>query len=200
MPKNWFEENAPKDAPKEGVPVISPEGEPGLMPYENIQAAQERGFKLASRVTSPEGESYFVPSENVGRAIKEHGFTLDEKQPARFPQYSPVDAGIKRPDLGEKYKEDTKAGPFTKPGAAEAATDVSGEGLKTAAIGTAAGVLGAGPAAAAVEASPVVAGGIATGAKWAMKNPIVAGLGYHIARELGIPLPKVLDVLSKFKE
>jgi hypothetical protein len=124
------------------------------------------------------------------------------EQPARFPQYSPVNAGIKRPDLGEQYREDTKAGPFTKPGAAEAATNVGTEGLKTAVLATAAGVTagGTGLATGAVEAAPAVAGAVGASARWAIKNPIVAGLGYHIARELGIPLPKVLDVLSKFKE
>jgi hypothetical protein len=121
-------------------------------------------------------------------------------QPKQFPQYSPVNAGIKRPDLGEQYKKDTAAGPFTKPGAAEAATNVGTEGLKTAAIATAAGVGGAGLAASAVEASPAVLGAIGTGAKWVKDNPIMAGLAYHVARELGLPLPKVLDVLARFKE
>ena len=119
------------------------------------------------------------------------------KQPDQFPEYSPVNAGIKRPDLSEQYKKDTAAGPFTKPGAAEKAIGVDPAAMGTAVLATAAGAAGAGPAA---EVAPAVLGAIGTGAAWAKKNPVVAGLGYHIARELGIPLPKVLDVLAKYKE
>jgi hypothetical protein len=55
----------------------------------------------------------------------------------------------------------------------------------------------------AVSAAPLVAeaaGPIGTAAKWVKDNPVLAGIGYHVARELGIPLPKMLDVLSKFKD
>jgi hypothetical protein len=119
------------------------------------------------------------------------------EQPKQFPEYSPAGTGIKRPDPTEQYKKDTAAGPFTKPGAAEKAMDIDPKAMGTAAIATAAGAAGAGPVA---EVAPAVLSAIGTGASWAKNNPVVAGLGYHIARELGIPLPKVLDVLAKYKE
>ena len=34
---------------------------------------------------------------------------------------------------------------------------------------------------------------------WTTAHPVAAAMGYHIARELGIPLPKILDVMSKFQ-
>jgi hypothetical protein len=36
----------------------------------------------------------------------------------------------------------------------------------------------------------------ANAAKWVKSNPVSAGLAYHLARNLGVPLPKVLDLLS----
>jgi hypothetical protein len=65
--------------PDNRTAVISPEGEPGYIPQDNLQAAAGRGFKPAVMVTSPEGESGFMPRENVAKAIKERGFTVGQK-------------------------------------------------------------------------------------------------------------------------
>jgi hypothetical protein len=204
---NWFEQNAPeadKNAPDKNTPpgkdwfaenapttvaVISPEGEPGHIPEENLQAAQARGFKPAVMVTSPEGESGWMPRENVERAIKERGFTVGQAPTSveqSFPKYSKEAqsntrqmavaglTGMPTPNMTEDDKASFERGKAT--------------GAVTAT---------------AVSAAPLVAeaaGPIGTAAKWVKDNPVLAGIGYHVARELGIPLPKMLDVLSKFKE
>jgi hypothetical protein len=47
-------------------------------------------------------------------------------------------------------------------------------------------------------ASPALIPVARVATKWATTHPVVAAFGYHLARELGIPLPKILDVMSKF--
>jgi hypothetical protein len=39
-----------------------------------------------------------------------------------------------------------------------------------------------------------------TAVKWVANNPVSAALGYHLARKLGVPLPKILDVLGAMSE
>jgi hypothetical protein len=52
----------------------------------------------------------------------------------------------------------------------------------------------------AVEAgAPLIGAGAKAVAGWTAAHPVAAAMGYHIARELGIPLPKILDVMSKFQ-
>lgn len=60
--------------PTNQVAVLSPEGDAGYIPAENLQAAQAKGFKQATQVTSPEGDSGWMPTENVADAIKSRGF------------------------------------------------------------------------------------------------------------------------------
>jgi hypothetical protein len=157
-----------------------------LYPPGSVPHSPAAGRRPAAATTSPAGDWF---ADNAPKSTT--------KQPDQFPEYSPAGTGIKRPDLSEQYKKDTAAGPLTKPGAAEKAIGVDPEAMGTAALATAAGAAGAGPVA---EVAPAVLGAIGTGAAWAKQNPVIAGLGYHIARELGIPLPKVLDVLAKYKE
>jgi hypothetical protein len=71
----------------------------------------------------------------------------------------------------------------------------SGDEGKAAAmtgVGLATGAALVSPALAPVGRAALVAG------KWAGAHPVVAAMGYHLARELGIPLPKIMDVMSKF--
>ena len=68
---------------------------------------------------------------------------------------------------------------------------------KVAQVLTAAPVIGAAGAAlgpTAEAAAPVAK----AAASWSAAHPLWSAFGYHVARELGIPLPKVLDVMSKF--
>jgi hypothetical protein len=60
------------------VTVISPEGQTGQMPQENLEAAKARGFKMAVQVTSPEGQTGWIPQENADRAVKERGFKMGQ--------------------------------------------------------------------------------------------------------------------------
>lgn len=84
-----------------GVPVISPDGERGEVPEENLQAALQRGFQLDDggaapvpgaspeaapaeprmvRVRSPEGDEGMVPETSLAAAL-ERGFTdLDAEE------------------------------------------------------------------------------------------------------------------------
>lgn len=50
----------------------------------------------------------------------------------------------------------------------------------------------------AAAAAPTVGRAAVVASKWASAHPVAAAMGYHLARELGIPLPKILDVMSKF--
>jgi hypothetical protein len=49
------------------------------------------------------------------------------------------------------------------------------------------------------QGAKAVGGKAADAAAWLKSNAIPAAFAYHIARELGIPLPKVLDVLSSYE-
>ena len=65
-------------------------------------------------------------------------------------------------------------------------------------LGTAAAI---GPA---MIAAPELAIGAArlapVAAKWGISHPVLMAMAVHVARGMGVPLPKVLDVLSKFGE
>jgi hypothetical protein len=68
----------------------------------------------------------------------------------------------------------------------------------------AAGIAGAGEAGAATPgvaktAGPVIGQTAKAVGSWTAAHPLATAMGYHIARELGIPLPKILDVMSKFQ-
>jgi len=36
--------------------------------------------------------------------------------------------------------------------------------------------------------------------KWVANNPVIAAGAYHVARKLGVPLPRVLDLLGVWSE
>jgi hypothetical protein len=59
------------------VPVISPEGQPGQIPQENLSAAIGRGFQTAVRMTSPEGQSGWIPQSNAAAALS-RGFKVGQ--------------------------------------------------------------------------------------------------------------------------
>jgi hypothetical protein len=48
---------------------------------------------------------------------------------------------------------------------------------------------------------PVVAGAVAGAAPagtWAAAHPVLTAFGLHVARKLGVPVPKMLDLVSEF--
>jgi hypothetical protein len=64
--------------------------------------------------------------------------------------------------------------------------------------GKAAGAISV-PLVAAATAAPALAPAAKAITAWTVAHPVATAMGYHLARELGIPLPKILDVLSKFQ-
>src|ERR1700722_11204407 len=57
------------------VPVITPQGDPGSVPFDKLDSALASGFKKAVAVTSPKGEFGLVPHDKAADAIK-IGFTI----------------------------------------------------------------------------------------------------------------------------
>ena len=68
------------------VEVISPDGQAGTIPQENLaEALRDGGFKQAARVVSPEGISGSLPLENLDEALK-NGFKLQSDTPGYNPK------------------------------------------------------------------------------------------------------------------
>jgi hypothetical protein len=96
--------------------------------------------------------------------------------------------------VGQQMSDDARnsalagvpGGSTNVPRASDTAIKVAGGALGAAAVGTAA-------------VTPGVLPAIGSAAAWIKNNPVIAGFSYHIARELGVPLPKVLDVLARYK-
>ena len=63
-----------------GILVLSPEGQYGSVPKENLEEAQSRGFRIATHVVSPEGVEGLLPLDKAGEAVK-RGFTIGQKTP-----------------------------------------------------------------------------------------------------------------------
>ena len=53
---------------------------------------------------------------------------------------------------------------------------------------------------AVAAAAPIAGRAILAGGKIAAQNPFWTAAAIHLARELGVPVPKVLDIFSKFGE
>jgi hypothetical protein len=51
------------------IKVLSPEGQLGEIPEENLSAALQRGFQKAVAVTTPEGDQGYIPQKSVGDAV-----------------------------------------------------------------------------------------------------------------------------------
>jgi|SRR5215831_20879530 len=116
----------------------------------------------------------------------------------KYPQYADLTAApmSKPPDMIQKQEFDNPASPNfrggnTIPGAYEG-MNASGD------EGQAAAMTGAGAAVAAAAAVPLVGPVLGTAAKWAALHPVQTEMGIHLARRLGVPIPKVLDAISEF--
>src|ERR1051325_6858406 len=57
------------------VDVYDDQGNKGKIPVDNLQAALQRGFKPAVRVTSPDGRGGWLPNDMMGEAMK-RGFKI----------------------------------------------------------------------------------------------------------------------------
>lgn len=57
------------------VPMLSPEGKSGDVPFKNVDAAKQAGFKVAVTMRSPDGQTGYIPAENV-QAAAAKGFQM----------------------------------------------------------------------------------------------------------------------------
>lgn len=86
-----------------------------------------------------------------------------------------------------------------KAAALTAASSTVGGVLSAPAVGTATvgtGILDATGQAITREAIKYGPSVATQAARWIATNPVATAFGYHVARRLGIPLPKILDVLQ----
>src|ERR1035438_1070787 len=61
------------------VPMISPSGDPGDIPYEQMKAALAAGAKMAVSGKSPDGKIGYVPADRYQDAAKAGGTILPLK-------------------------------------------------------------------------------------------------------------------------
>lgn len=170
------------------VPMFAPTGEVGDVPKENVQAAVQKGFKLGQDMVAPDGVTHgTVPIDNVHAAIAK-GFNLVGAAPA-----APNPIG----QASTQAQYDVQAaGPYTKPGAAEA-----GMGFGTPASET---LSNAGQAVAkgANYAAPIMTGGASLPVQMAVQGAasgadtaVGGGSGKDIATStaIGAAIPAVAE-------
>jgi uncharacterized protein YbjQ (UPF0145 family) len=181
------------------ITMLSPSGEVADIPAENaVAAAREGGYVAAvDMMNAKDNSTATIPLARAHDALISGEFTFKNPSDATLS----AGASVPKPRADEPYDEkntgslgDLIGG---KPGAYEShVNQTPGEvlgHLGKAAVATGAGVVGAG---AAAEIGPVAT----AVTHFVTAHPIAVGFAYHIARELGVPLPKMLDLLSKIKE
>jgi uncharacterized protein YbjQ (UPF0145 family) len=177
--------------------MLAPNGDVADIPPDRAQDAVKDGYKIGVDMQGKDGSIATIPADRVHDALAAGDYSLknisDSSEVAA--------ASVPKPRADEPYDEkntgalgDLIGG---KPGSYEShINQTPGEvlgNLGKAAVATGAGVVGAG---AAAEIGPVAT----AVTHFVTAHPIAVGFAYHIARELGVPLPKMLDLLAKIKE
>jgi len=181
--------------PEETIPMLSPDyTQAKLVPQSQASDAQGAGWAPASKMISPEGDRKWVPNEH-GDDLKGKGWTPVEKDGSFHVT----------PAEGESFEDTMKrAGKAGKGVTPDQISFQTKQGIKDAPLALAAGPVIAGAGLAAAGFAPEVAAAIKPAAaavtKWAVEHPVAATFAYHLAREVGIPLPKVLDFVAKLKD
>jgi hypothetical protein len=183
------------DQQEESVPMLSPDyAQAKMVPKSQSDDAISAGWAPAQKMISPEGDRKWVPNEH-GDDLKGKGWTPVEGDGSFHVTPSEGES------FSDTMKRAAKAGKGVTPDQISFQTK---QGLKDAPAALAAGPAMAGGMLTAAGFAPEIAAALKPAAvataKWAKANPVPTALAYHVARAMGIPLPKVLDLLAKLKD
>lgn len=176
---------------EESVPMLSPDyAQAKMVPKSQADEASTSGWAPASKMISPDGDRKWVPNEH-GDDLKTKGWTPVEKDGSFH--VTPTEGE----SFSDTMKRAAKAGKGVTPDQISYQTK---QGIKEAPAALAAGPAMAGAMLTAGFA-PEVAAALKPAAtatvKWASEHKLETALAYHLARHMGIPLPKILDLIAK---
>lgn len=168
------------------TPMISPDGDVGDIPTDQVDKAVQGGFKIGVELQTDDGKTGVVPMDKAHDAIKTGKFHLPPpkiQQPVT-PQSSGLDKtlGALAPQKVQQQKATNTQADFPGFEGSMASGD-QGKANATSIVGAGTGVaLTAGAALPAVI--PHTIEGVKALTAWAAKNPVAAFAAYNIIKEL----------------